>query len=917
MKKIFILLNLFKTLIVCALYIGFISNVNAQTISGTVFNDGNNNGTKDIGESGFPYVTIKAYNNSNVLVNSTTTLATPTVSIGNYTLLGLSAGTTYRIEFTLPEGYSESAFGIENSSVKFAVANAVGVNFGLFTASAPLASSNPLLVYGTATQPGVTHSLSSFLFDDRSPATANPNTVTPRTDDILATSVGIPYAVASWNLKKQVFFTTLTSPRTDIFPASPDGPSAIYVADYSGTLGVRTGNAFSSYKLLVKLSDLGINVANQFPVGYPNPTLPNGSPYGDETANNAFGLSGLGGLDVTDDGKTMYVVNFGDGTLVKVDISGVTYASLPGTAPTSATTISIPTTVTNVAGGKFRPTCIKIKGNIAYIGGVCDANVGNLADLKVQVLTMDLSSFTFAKVFEYTPNFRVGDMLANSIFNHGVWQKSELYTPNPFQPVASSLDFDDEGGMIIGIMNRKNFGPLSNNDLGYIIRCAKTTTGWDLENNGISGTYTTQADLINTTGDYKSGNNYNAPSEPNGPGGKWFFEQALINPGGAIQHQFGYNGGMFVMPNSGEVMAGWTDPTRTTQFGTRCFNWRTGENQSYTKLGGIKVFALGDLEAVANPNPVEIGNRVWKDADNNGIQDPNEPVLAGVSLTLCAKGTTTAIATAVSDANGNYIFSSATGTTTASFVYNIALDFNTEYDVKITGLGSDASVTGLTLTDLTSAIGETSGTTNTGTTLANSDAFLVVGKPTIALKIGNPGENNHNYDFGFKSASCSLAATNSTTQPTCANNDGAINLTVTGATGTPTYKWSNGATTQNLTGLPAGDYIVTVTDGACTATTMASLDKKNMNIPYTICPGDSYKLEIQDNTLTGIQWLKDGVAISGANGLTYTATQIGVYTYTSNGAGGCAVGQCCPIEITASTNCCKPVICTAVKITKN
>ena len=143
MKKIFILLNLFKTLIVCALYIGFISNVNAQTISGTVFNDGNNNGTKEIGESGFPYVTINAYNDLNILVATSNSLATPIVSMGTYTLSGLVTGTAYRIEFILPEGYSESAFGTENSSVKFVTANATNINFGLFTASAPLALSNP------------------------------------------------------------------------------------------------------------------------------------------------------------------------------------------------------------------------------------------------------------------------------------------------------------------------------------------------------------------------------------------------------------------------------------------------------------------------------------------------------------------------------------------------------------------------------------------------------------------------------------------------------------------------------------------------------------------------------------------------------------------------------------------------------
>ena len=164
---------------------------------------------------------------------------------------------------------------------------------------------------------------------------------------------------------------------------------------------------------------------------------------------------------------------------------------------------------------------------------------------------------------------------------------------------------------------------------------------------------------------------------------------------------------------------------------------------------------------------------------------------------------------------------------------------------------------------------------------------------------------------------CTVVTTNSTTQPTCANNDGSINLTVTGATGTPTYIWSNGATTEDISALPAGDYTVAVTDGACTINTTITLNKPNANIPYTICPSDSYKLEIQDNTLTGIQWLKNGVVISGANALTYTATEVGIYTYTSNGVGGCAVGQCCPIEITLSTNCCKPQICTSVKITKN
>jgi len=47
----------------------------------------------------------------------------------------------------------------------------------------------------------------------------------------------------------------------------------------------------------------------------------------------------------------------------------------------------------------------------------------------------------------------------------------------------------------------------------------------------------------------------------------------------------------------------------------------------------------------------------------------------------------------------------------------------------------------------------------------------------------------------------------------CSNSDGSIDITITGAAMPLTYLWSNGATTEDISAIPAGSYTVTVTDG--------------------------------------------------------------------------------------------------------
>jgi hypothetical protein len=90
-----------------------------------------------------------------------------------------------------------------------------------------------------------------------------------------------------------------------------------------------------------------------------------------------------------------------------------------------------------------------------------------------------------------------------------------------------------------------------------------------------------------------------------------------------------------------------------------------------------------------------------------------------------------------------------------------------------------------------------------------------------------------------------LTASATTTNSTCGNPNGSVDLTVSGGTSPYTYAWSNGATTQDLSNVMAGTYTVTVTDAnGCTKTTSAtvnntggpSLGETHVNV---LCYGNS------------------------------------------------------------------------------
>jgi len=77
----------------------------------------------------------------------------------------------------------------------------------------------------------------------------------------------------------------------------------------------------------------------------------------------------------------------------------------------------------------------------------------------------------------------------------------------------------------------------------------------------------------------------------------------------------------------------------------------------------------------------------------------------------------------------------------------------------------------------------------------------------------------------------------SITTVSCNGNNGAIHSAVSGGTPPYTYNWSNGATTQNVSGLPYGSFTLKVTDSnGCIAVSSAAFDGAPGNVPApSIC----------------------------------------------------------------------------------
>lgn len=115
--------------------------------------------------------------------------------------------------------------------------------------------------------------------------------------------------------------------------------------------------------------------------------------------------------------------------------------------------------------------------------------------------------------------------------------------------------------------------------------------------------------------------------------------------------------------------------------------------------------------------------------------------------------------------------------------------------------------------------------------------------------------------------------------------DGSITATPINGQAAYTYLWSNGAVTNSITGLPAGNYSVTVTDAnGCQSVESVIVTQPAHPIFQINAVVDQLYSSLSG---TSYQWFVDGNPIPNSNFISITATQNGVYHVVVTTASGC------------------------------
>jgi hypothetical protein len=632
-------------------------------LGGVIFSDNNADGIRQNDENiGFPGVTIIAYGSDGEPID--TAISNPS---GRYVLQNIqSQHYPVRIHFIdLPEG---SVFP-SLSDIRFVFNPSCNINFPVYNAA--VAGGGGAIPFATTC-----FVEGDNLNSDTDPrdvivvsTTAGTNFDKNKTNDekssiVLKDKVGSVWGLA-FNENTQKLFSSAFLKRHN--GLGPLGLGGIYFTDLSDPANPATDTLINlaNYVDIGEISEFGLTGSRKFFDQIPNGIFDPSEPSWDQEAFGKVGKVGLGDIDFSSSKDTLFVVNLFSRKVLQIDLSGF---NVDGTLPDGENIDSLPDYVAilgTIPSGTYRPFGLKMRKDTLYLGIVTDG-----FPAYTTVIAYDFSGdemgwhvvLPWANIsydrpgqspFPYAGNsiFRawIDEMNPISYLSGGDLWVNNLYVVN--QAILSDIEFDNDGNMILGFMDRLGHQLAADNystdttstirysafTAGEILMAFKTSTGYVLESDASKNEY---------------------------------FKDNAYHPESS-------NGGLAYDPATNTVIVSAMDPVTFYSGGLIRFDVGTGkipggflsgltlyEGRSNNGFAG-KGAGIGDVELLVaggasedTPGILQIGNFVWVDINRNGRQDPQEPPLGGLLVSLYKEidGDFVFVAYTQTDATGSYAF---------------------------------------------------------------------------------------------------------------------------------------------------------------------------------------------------------------------------------------------------------------------
>jgi hypothetical protein len=661
----------FKEWIGVCLLLALSASLSYGQLSGSVFRDFNGDGKRQSvapAEPGVAKVKVQAF-----VEGSSAPLTTLTDAFGGYTF-AIDGNKKVRLEFSdLPLGSFSGIEGTDSrSSVQFVTTPATQANLALFDAHMYSSGQDPDLIVpvqlvgdplkGGSDLTGL-DALVQYQYDatgQRYPYVANAS----------FGQVGALWGTTYQRQSKKVFSAALLKRHSGLGTL---GLGGIYLTDIASGVGA-TSPYFDLGKFVRLADDAVIQAIKDRVLTKDYAEL--------ETDSVAFALVGkvgLGGMAISPDESKIWVVNLHEKTLVSVAV-GVPAKN--GSAITAGDIKSYAIPVPDESKGQSRPWAVTYREGALFVGVTTDASLpgATRSDLKSSVYRFDLkeNKFEANPVFSTPLDYRKGwvhsrvpqseyweswsdDWSAYTTSELGQDDSITTYRISYPQPILSAIEFDADGSLILGLMDRTGH-QTGRNQLGLSV-------GGDIlraQFNPVAGTY-----VLENNG--QSGSLVSAGSgNGQGPGGGEFFfeEEFKDNFSEESIQQETFMGSLLAVPGKTEVIASTIEPFTTWSGGALWFSTQDG-----SRLKGMEIYdsnpiddespirnqffansnGLGAIAGLYDQAPIQVGNRIWLDTNKDGIQNPGEQPIAGMKVSLFNEDFQFKKDT-VTDAEGRYLF---------------------------------------------------------------------------------------------------------------------------------------------------------------------------------------------------------------------------------------------------------------------